>query len=137
MWWMNFPVELPPHYLGKATRLKIDPLDIVERFIRGGGAGGQKINKTASAVFLRHLSTGTEVKCQKHREQYRNRLSAYKILIDKIEGKVLGRESEKSQKIFKLKKQKARRSKKAKEKVLHGKKLRSAVKRVRSGQVDF
>lgn len=125
---MNFPVELPPHYLDKATRLKVDSIDIVEAFVRGGGAGGQKINKTASAVFLKHLPTGTEVKCQKHREQSRNRLSAYKILIDKIEEKVLGRESEKSQKIFKLKKQKARRSKKAKEKILEAKRRRSEIK---------
>lgn len=130
---MNFPVEVPPHYLEKALRLKIDSFDIVEQFVRGGGAGGQKINKTASAVFLKHLPTGIEVKCQKHREQSRNRLSAYKILIDKIEEKVMGSASEKARKIFKLKKQKARRSKKAKEKILRGKKLRGEVKRLRSG----
>lgn len=132
---MNFPVELPPNYLQKALALKIEPVDIFESFVRGGGAGGQKINKTASVVFLKHLPTGVEVKCQKHREQSRNRLSAYKILINKIEEKVLGVQSERAKKVFKLRKQKMRRSKKAKEKVLKAKKLRSYIKEGRRADV--
>lgn len=128
---MNFPIEIPEKHLQKASRLKIYAEDILEEFIRGSGAGGQKINKTSSTVWLKHLPTGIEVRVQKHREQSRNRLSAYKLLIDKIEEKVIGRESEKMKKIFKLKKQKKKRSKKAKEKILLAKKFRAEIKKSR------
>ncbi len=128
---MNFPVELPPKHLKKAIELKIDPADIEESFVLGGGSGGQKINKTASCVLLKHGPTGIEVRCQKHREQSKNRLSAYKLLIDKMEEKLKGAKSEKAQKIFKLRKQKQKRSKRAKEKVLEAKKQRSAIKSTR------
>ena len=99
--------------------------------IRGGGKGGQKINKTASCVQLKHLPSGITVKCQKHRSQSANRLSAYKLLIAKIEEIKLGKESEKAKKIYKLRKQKKRRSKKAKEKMLAEKKKRSEIKESR------
>lgn len=125
---MNFPIELPPHFLMKAEELKIFPWDISEQFVRGSGKGGQKINKTSSCVLLRYLPTGIEVRCQKHREQSNNRISAYKLLILKIEDQVKGRESERAKKMFKLKKQKQRRSKRSKEKMLKAKHARSEIK---------
>jgi len=128
---MNFPIELPPHYLEKAQELKVFPWDITEQFVRGSGKGGQKINKTSSCVVLRHLPTGIEVRCQKHREQSKNRLSAYKLLILKIEDKIKGAQSQHAQKIFKLKKQKQKRSKRAKEKILGMKHKRSEIKKNR------
>lgn len=128
---MNFPVDLPPPFLQKAQELNVLPQDITEQFVRGSGAGGQKMNKTSSTVLLKHLPTGIEVRCQKHREQSRNRLSAYKLLLLKIEEKIKGQQSQRSQKIFKLIKQKRRRSKKAKEKMLDAKKRRSETKQLR------
>ena len=128
---MEFPVKLPPPFLSKAAALNIFPQDVTEKFIRGSGHGGQKVNKTSSCVVVKHLPTGIEVRCQKHREQSSNRISAYKLLILKIEEKVRGAQSEKQQKIFKLKKQKQRRSKRAKEKMLRGKKMRSEKKQLR------
>jgi len=128
---MEFPVDLSPKVLKKAYELDVNPEDIEERFIRGSGKGGQKINKTSSCVMLKHLPTGIEVRCQKHREQVKNRLSAYKLLINKIEEKLKGRESEKAKKIFKLKKQKQKRSKRAKEKILELKKRRGELKETR------
>ena len=128
---MQFPVILPPKFLQKAQGLGIDPANIVEQFTRGSGSGGQKINKTASTVLLRHLLTGITVRCQKHREQSKNRISAYKLLILKIEEKIKGAESERTKKIYKLIKQKKKRSKRAKEKILRGKKLRSEIKSLR------
>ena len=125
---MSFPTDLSPHLIKKAAELAIKPEDIVEKHVVGGGKGGQKINKTASCVMLQHGPSGTLVKCQKHREQKRNRLSAYKLLILKIEDIVKGKQSERAQKIFKLRKQKRRRSKKAKEKVLAHKAHRSVTK---------
>lgn len=125
---MEFPVKLPPFFLQKATELKVFPQDITEQFVRGGGHGGQKINKTSSCVVLKHLSTGIEVRCQKHREQSKNRLSAYKLLILKIDEKVRGAQSQRQQKIFKLKKQKQKRSKRSKEKMLRQKHERAEIK---------
>jgi protein subunit release factor B len=128
---MNFPVELPPLFLAKAIELGILPEDISEQFTRGSGKGGQKINKTSSTVVVKHGPTGIEVRCQKHREQSKNRLSAYKLLILKIEEKKKGARSLVVQKIFKARKQKQRRSKRAKEKMLHAKKMRAQVKEQR------
>lgn len=134
---MNFPVDLPPPFLQKAAELKIFPQDIEEQFVRGSGKGGQKVNKTSSTVALRHAPTGTMVRCQKHREQSKNRLSAYKLLILKIEDKVKGAQSQRAKKIFKLIKQKRKRSKRAKEKVLAAKKHRGEIKELRKKVRQF
>ena len=134
---MNFPIEIPPFFLQKAAELQINPADISESFIRGGGKGGQKINKASSCVLLRHAPTGIEVRCQKHREQSNNRLSAYKLLILKIEEKVKGSQSKRQQEIYKLRKQKRKRSKRAKEKVLAAKHHHSEVKQNRGEIKNF
>ncbi|MEK7524697.1 MAG: peptide chain release factor-like protein [Patescibacteria group bacterium] len=128
---MNFPVLLPPKFLETAAQLNIFPADIDEQFIRGGGHGGQKMNKTSSCVLLRHRPTGIEVRCQAFREQSKNRVKAYELLILKIEDKVKGHESEKSKKIFKLRKQKNKRSKRSREKMLEIKRRRSEIKGMR------
>lgn len=128
---MPFPEKLSPHLISKAQELGLDPDDITERFVTGGGKGGQKINKTASCVMLKHEPSGTIIRCQKHREQSKNRLSAYKLLILKIEQQVKGRESALAQRIHKIRKQKRRRSKRAKEKMLEAKKRRGDLKQSR------
>lgn len=128
---MPFPQDLSPYIVDKAVELKINPEDIYEKFITGGGKGGQKINKTASCMMLKHLPSGTIVKCQKHREQSKNKLSAYKLLILKIEEQVKGQESDLAQKIHKLRKQKQKRTKRAKEKMLEDKANRSQLKSTR------
>ncbi len=126
-----FPVELSPEIHKKAERLKVFAEDVEEKFILGSGAGGQKVNKTNSCVWLKHLPTGIEVRCQKHRERGRNRLSGYKLLILKIEAVVLGKESDVAKKKFKIRKQKKRRSRKAKEKMLEAKRRRGEIKESR------
>lgn len=128
---MDFPIDLSLVYLEKARGLGVLPEHVEEAFIRGSGKGGQKINKTSSCVWLRHRPSGVEVRCQKYREQSKNRVAAYKLLIDKIEEKVKGVESKFARARFKLKKQKARRSRRAKEKVLVEKHRRSEVKELR------
>ncbi|PIR48343.1 peptide chain release factor-like protein [Candidatus Peregrinibacteria bacterium CG10_big_fil_rev_8_21_14_0_10_55_24] len=125
---MDFPIELPQEELTLARELSIRPEDIEEHFTRGGGPGGQKINKTASCVELTHLPTKIVVRVQKHREQSRNRISAYKLLIRKIEERIKGEESKHAQEQFKIRKQKARRSRRGKEKMLKEKHKRSTIK---------
>lgn len=129
--YMDFPVELSPPMLQKAHELGVHPQDIIEKFVAGSGAGGQKINKTASCVMLKHIPTGILVRCQKHREQSKNRISAYKLLLLKIEERIKGKESELAQKIFKIRKQKQKRSKRAKEKILRDKAHKSQIKEQR------
>lgn len=106
--------------------------DIKEKFIRGGGAGGQKVNKTSSCVWLKHLPTGIEVKCQQYREREKNRVVAYKLLAEKIEQAINWRESEKAREIYKVRRQKQKRSRRAKEKMLEEKRRRAEVKERRN-----
>ncbi|MBF0318283.1 MAG: peptide chain release factor-like protein [Nitrospirae bacterium] len=58
--------------------------DIVEKFIRSSGKGGQKVNKTSTCVYLKHIPTGIEVKCMINRSQSINRFLARRQLIEKI-----------------------------------------------------
>lgn len=129
---MAFPVDLPPPVLALALELGLRSEDVEEAFVRGSGKGGQKMNKTSSTVQLKHLPTGIEVRVQLHREQSRNRLSAWKLLVAKLEERVKGRQSARSQAVFKLRKQKQRRSRKAKNKMLKAKHHRSDIKKMRN-----
>ncbi|MBT3293280.1 peptide chain release factor-like protein [Candidatus Peregrinibacteria bacterium] len=132
---MDFPIELPAKHLDLANELNIDPSDIEEVFTKGGGPGGQKVNKTSSCVELFHKPTGITVRVQRHREQSRNRTSAYKLLIMKVEEKIRGKRSERAKRIFKLRKQKMRRSRKSKEKMLEQKHRRSDIKEGRKSVI--
>ncbi|MGB9692551.1 MAG: peptide chain release factor family protein [Candidatus Sumerlaeaceae bacterium] len=97
----------------KMARLGIREEDLVEKFVRSGGHGGQKLNKTATCVYLRHVPTGMEVKCQRERSQALNRFLARRILVEKIEAELLGRKSARVQKIEKAQRQKRKRAKRA------------------------
>lgn len=130
---MHFPIELPVPSQKIAEELKINPEDVLENFTRGSGPGGQKVNKTTSVVHLRHIPTGVEVKVGKYREQSKNRLSAWKLLILKIEEHEKGAESKMQKAIFKLRKQKQKRSKRAKEKMLADKRVVGELKERRKG----
>ena len=61
--------------------------EVEERFVRGSGPGGQKINKTSSTVWLRHGPTGVEVRCQRERSQTANRELAWLELVGKLEAR--------------------------------------------------
>lgn len=98
--------------------LGIKKEDIEEKFIKSSGRGGQKINKTSSAVFLKHKITQLSVKCGKARSQSLNRFLALRNLIDIIEAAMIGKNGRELEKIDKIKKQKQRRKAKAKKKLL-------------------
>ena len=120
----------------KMRSLGIREADLEERFIRAGGSGGQKINKTSACVYLKHTPTGIEVKCQSARSQALNRFLARRLLADKIESLVLGRESEARKKVEKIRRQKRRRSRRARDKMLKNKKLHSEKKALRRFSTD-
>jgi peptide chain release factor len=105
--------------------------DLVEKFVRSGGHGGQNVNKVATCVYLKHVPTGIEVKCQQERSQALNRFVARRLLADKIENLVKGKESAEQQKIEKIRRQKRKRSKRAKEKMLADKRHQSQKKKKR------
>jgi len=116
--------------------LGIKESDIIERFVRSQGHGGQNVNKTSTCVYLKHVPTGIEVKCQQERFQSLNRFLARRILTKKIENVILGKKSNEQQLIEKAKRQKRKRSKRAKEKVLRLKHFQSEKKKERSLKPD-
>jgi len=116
----------------KMEELGIREGDLLEKFVRSGGKGGQNVNKVATCVYLKHAPTGIEVKCQQERSQSMNRFLARRILVDKIETMVRGKESAEQQRIEKIRRQKRKRSKRAKDKMLADKRKQSEIKQGRS-----
>jgi protein subunit release factor B len=80
-------MTLPSQILEKLAALGVRLDDVEERFIRGAGPGGQKINKTSSTVWLRHGPTGVEVRCQQERSQGANREVAWGELVAKLQAR--------------------------------------------------
>ena len=120
----------------KMASVGIKESDIIELFILSSKKGGQKVNKTSSCVYLKHMPTGIEVKCQQERSQALNRFLARRILVDKIESLILGRESDEQKRYEKIRRQKRRRSRRAKEKMLKDKKLHSEKKALRKNEFE-
>jgi len=116
----------------KMARLGIRDEDLEESFVRSGGAGGQNVNKVSTCVVLRHRPTGLFVKCQKERTQAMNRYWARRMLTEKLEALILGRESENAQRIAKIRRQKRKRSRRAKDKMLEAKQRHGDLKKLRA-----
>ena len=106
--------------------------DLIEKFIRARGPGGQNVNKVATCVYLKHVPTGFEVKMQKARSQGLNRFLARRELVRKIKNHILGRESEEQRRREKIRRAKRRRSRRAKNKILEQKKLQAHKKELRA-----
>lgn len=103
------PKPLPP-------RPTINEDDITESFLKGSGPGGQKINKTSSAVQLKHLPTGIVVKYQGTRSRTQNRKVARRMLAERLEEMEKGDESRTQIKRAAQAKKKASKAKKSKRK---------------------
>lgn len=127
----NVSPEKESELIQRMEQLQIHESDLIEKFIVGSGKGGQKRNKTASCVYLLHLPTRIEVKCQRDRSQLRNRFLARRELCDRLEEQ-LGREkSRKQQAIDKIRRQKRRRSRRSKQRMLEAKHLQGQQKKLR------
>lgn len=96
--------------------LNIREHDLTEKFIRGSGNGGQKINKTNNCVYIRHIPSGIGVKCQISRSREDNRFFARRELCEAYQQVQLGLRTVKTQAIEKMRKQKRTKARKQKKK---------------------
>ncbi|MBI4249467.1 MAG: peptide chain release factor-like protein, partial [Elusimicrobia bacterium] len=87
-------------------RLQINLGDVQESFTRGGGKGGQKINKTSNCVVLRYVPLALVVKNQRERKRSINRFLALRELVDQIEMRVSPQTSGRIGQFMKIRKQK-------------------------------
>lgn len=98
---------------GRIARLRVDLSKVEESFSRGGGKGGQKINKTSNRVQLAYAPLNLRVACQRERKRSLNRFLALRELVDQVEMKVSPETSERLREIERLRKNKARASAKS------------------------
>ncbi len=105
--------------------------EIEESFVRSGGHGGQNVNKVSTCVMLIHRPTGVQVKCQETRQQGLNRFIARRLLLDKIEERKNGFVAAQRAEIEKIRRQKRKRSRRAKNKMLADKSHHAGKKAAR------
>ncbi len=115
----------------RMAALGVVDADLLEKFVRGSGAGGQKINKTSNCVFLKHLPTGVCIKCQMDRSREMNRFLARRELCQQLEAIREGRAIAKTQAIEKMRRQKRPRSRNSKIRSVHDKRIVSHKKSLR------
>ena len=129
----QFPVspEKEDQLARRMAALGVREVDIQETFVRSGGHGGQNVNKTATCVMLLHVPTRLQVKCQTTRQQGLNRFIARRLLLDKIEALQKGYVEAKRDAFEKIRRQKRRRSRRSKQRMLADKSHQAAKKEIR------
>jgi protein subunit release factor B len=129
-----FPIssDKEKQLLTRMQALGVREQDIDEQFVRSSGAGGQNVNKVSSCVVLHHRPSGTRVKCQRERSQGLNRFLARRLLLDKIEASIKGAATAEEQRIEKIRRQKRKRSRRAKQRLLADKRRQGEKKSLRA-----
>ena len=122
--------------VARMQALGVREQDIDEQFVRSSGAGGQNVNKVSSCVLLHHRPTDIRVRCQKERSQGLNRFLARRILLDKIKASLRGAASEEARRVAKVRRQKRRRSRRAKLRMLADKRRQGEKKSLRAAVRD-
>lgn len=115
----------------RLAELGVSADDLVERFTRAGGPGGQHVNKTSTAVQLRHTESGLEVRAESERSQLRNRVAAREQLIERIEQAREEARAARKAAAERKRRQNRRPSAAARKRNVESKRKRSAVKRKR------
>lgn len=128
---MGITKEKVDELAARMAKLGISEEDLVEKFILGSGPGGQKIQKTHSCVYLKHLPTGIEIKCSRDRSRAINRFVARRELCDKIASQLHGEKLARDKKADKIRRQKKRRSRKLQQKLTEDKRQLSEKKSLR------
>lgn len=115
----------------KMEKLQIHEVDLVEKFILGSGKGGQKLHKTTSTVYMKHIPSGLEIKCQESRSREDNRYFARLRLCEKLQALISNEKTKAQQRVEKIKRQKKRRSRRSKQKMLDEKSKLGQLKELR------
>jgi len=129
----EFPDILEASLRARFVSLGVHPGEVEERFVRGAGAGGQKINKTSSTVWLRHRATGVEARCQRERNQSVNRLLAWTDLAVKLEWRRQESANQAQAARELVRRQKRQKSRGQKVRMIEAKKHRAKIKHGRRG----
>jgi len=122
---------LPDELVERMKALGVDERDLDERFIKGSGPGGQKVNKTSSCVQLKHKPSGIELKCQAGRSLQANRIEARKLLCDTLEERARVRLQRRRAAVAKRRALNRKESKRKKEKRVTGKRRHGDKKKLR------
>lgn len=129
----DFPATIEAPLRARFVSLGVRPEEVEERFIRGAGAGGQKINKTSSTVWLRHGPSGLEVRCQRERSQRMNRLIAWTELAEKLEWRRQEAKNQAQAARELVRRQNPKKTRGQKVRMIQSKKHRAKIKQKRSG----
>lgn len=127
---MNAEIEARLHALGTSIA------DVDERFIRGSGPGGQKINKSSSCVSLRHRPTGIEVRCQRERSQSANREIAWAELGEKLAARLRVAAEAKQDEVQRALRRTRKKSRTQKARMIASKRHRAGIKAQRGRRFD-
>ncbi len=124
-------MDSPSDIDARLAALGVTEDDLVEKFIRGSGSGGQKINKTSSCIFLKHTPSGISVKCQLERSREMNRFHARRELCERLEAIQTNKVMAETQAMEKTRRQKRPRSRNSKNRSVADKRILSQKKSMR------